>query len=423
MAQFSNWQNTKLIVDAQHNDLRHLSEGQLWQGETNAGTFARRKWILSIFLIGFILFTLVGSAHAQSHFDATPHLEHLKAALAAGHYLDAYAEFFQINDSAPAVVKAIYETQPDSDADRQVQAFFLALTGRAEDALAAVDALPDSAFSYIVRAVADDLIGNAEDAAAALALALELAQDDAQVYGLVANAAFVDFNVESMMTNSSLALELDPHLALAYRIHGIANLFSGDPQAALADADQGSELDPTFYGFYTLRANIHLAQGEPSAALTELDAALALNPDSYVANAMRAGANAALGNTETAAQDYSVAVNVKTVEVVEGGVLEADKPVPLMMTLGKTFHLHFDAQANQMVTISVTSVNANKVDPVVLLLSPKGVSLAFNDDASDESLDAMVERYLLNKGGTYTVVVSHANGGSEGDIRVLLSLQ
>lgn len=419
MAQFTNWENTKLIVEAHHHDLLHSAQSANWQKPDRRG-FSRSIRTVGLLVIVFALLTLVSNTHAQSQFDAEPHLQRLSAALADGRFLDAYGEFFQINDSAPAVVIAVYDQVPETAADRQTQAFFLGLTGRAEQALQAVDALPDDAFTCTLRAIAHDLLGNSEESTAALAQAVAYADDDAQVYGLVANAAFINFNVEGMMTYSARALELDPDLPLALRAHSLATLFSGDPNSALEDANRGLELNPSFYGFHTLRANIYLALGQPEDALAELDAALALNPYSFVANGIRSGVNEALGNFDNAAQDFAASVNVKTVDIVEGETLEANVPTPLTMTLGRTFRLPFDGQANQIVTLHVTSDSPGAVDPTIMLLNPAGVPVAFNDDASDETLDALIEAYELRENGTYTVVVAHANGGSEGELTVLL---
>ena len=100
----------------------------------------RSPWM---FLVVFSLLSIVTfPAAAQSDFDTAPHLERLTLALTEGRFLDAYGEFFQINDSAPAAIEAVYEMQPESDAEKQTQAFFLALTGRAEAALTLVDSLP-----------------------------------------------------------------------------------------------------------------------------------------------------------------------------------------------------------------------------------------------------------------------------------------
>jgi hypothetical protein len=59
---------------------------------------------------------------------------------------------------------------------------------------------------------------------------------------------------------------------------------------------------------------------------------------------------------------------------------------------------------------------------VVLLVHPDGTRLVFNDDASDETLSAAISGYDLPQSGIYLLVVSHANGGSEGDIAVVLTV-
>jgi hypothetical protein len=93
------------------------------------------------------------------------------------------------------------------------------------------------------------------------------------------------------------------------------------------------------------------------------------------------------------------------------------------MTAGRTYRLPFTAQAGQTATIQATSVNPGEVDPVVLVVGPDGTPLVFNDDASDETLDAVISEYELPTSGTYMLVVSHALGGSEGDIVIDLKIQ
>ncbi len=377
----------------------------------NAGQF-----VTQLFLIVTLL--LAGRVQAQSHFDAESHLQQLNAALAENRFLDAYNAFFQINDSSPAAVKAIYESAAQTDADRVTQAFFFALTGRADDALTTVDSLPENVSTLLIRAVAANLLDQQNVSDAALAKAVDLADDDAQLYGLIANAAFIHFDVERMMTYSTRALELQPDLALALRAHALANLMSGELQTALEDSNRGLEIDPEFYGFHTLRANIFMAKGQPEDALAELDAALALNPDSSVANGIRSRVYAALGNMEAATRDFAAAMNVKTAEVVDGGALIVGQSTSVTMTLGRAFHLSLDGEQGQSVTLSVASQVPGAVDPTLLLLSPEGVPLTFNDDASDDTMDASIKGYTLPESGTYTIVVCHANGGSEGDLTV-----
>lgn len=101
----------------------------------------------------------------------------------------------------------------------------------------------------------------------------------------------------------------------------------------------------------------------------------------------------------------------------------AGEAVVVTMTAGRTYHQPFDAQAGQVINASTTSVYPNAVDPVLLVVHPDGTPLAFNDDAGDETLDASIANYAIPESGTYELVVSHANGGSEGNIEILINIQ
>jgi len=380
--------------------------------------------VLTTSIVLLTLLTIVGSVQAQTgSSDSASSLATLGAALAAGHYLDAYNEVFVLNDSAPAELIDAMAAEPEVEADQQVRVFLLLFSGHPAQALTQAEALTESALSFAVKAAANSIIGNTDDASAALSMALERTSDDAQLYGLMAAAGFVQGNSEQVLENSGRAVEIDPDLAGAYRLRGIGKLRSGDPEAALLDANHAIELDPTVYFYRYLRANIYFAFGDPEAALREVDAALALNPRSYLGHALRAGANTALGNLEQAALDFANSVDVRTNEVIGADSLISGAPVQVAMTFGRTFQLSFEARAAQMLSINVNSVNPDEVDPVMLIVSPEGTPLIFNDDANDDSLDAEITDYTLPESGTYTLVVSHANAGSEGDLEVLISLR
>ncbi|MCC6613717.1 MAG: hypothetical protein IT320_09585 [Anaerolineae bacterium] len=379
------------------------------------------KLKLSVVLIA--VFAIVGGVHAQTDFDGRSSLDRLGAALGAEHYLDAYSEVFMLYDSAPAALIEALAAEPEAEADQHVHVFLSLFSGQPEQALTRADALPTSAFSLAVAAAANSIVGNAEDAADAFSLALERSSDGAQLYGLMAAAAFVKGNPDEILENSSHAVEMNPNLAAAYRLRGIGNLYSGDLEAALLDAERALELDPTTYYFHYLRASIYFGFGDPETAINDINAALALNPRSFIGNAMRAGANAALDHMEQAAQDFASAIDARTNEVIDADPLVSDASAQFTMTFGRTLHLPFEASDTQTLTINVNSINLDEVDPVVLLVSPEGVPLVFNDDASDDTLDAEIADYVLPEGGMYTLVVSHANAGSEGDVEVLLSLR
>ena len=381
---------------------------------------SRKLGLLFVLVMGLIS---VGNARAQAvGSERRPYRESISAALAVGNYLDAYSAVFMLNDSAPSELVEALMSEPETEADQQTQVFLLLFAGLPDKALTEAEGLPESSFSLVIQVAANDILGNVEAADHAFALALEGAPDEAQLYVLRAAAAFVKGEPDKILENSSHAIELNPKLAAAYRLRGIAKLYTGDPEAALADADSAIKLDPSVYFFHYLRGNAHFALGDPEAALADVDAALALNPSSFIGHVMRSKANVALNNGQQAAQDFASAVEARTNEVVSGDSLVPGEPVQMTMTFGRTFRLPFEVQAGQTLSAHVAGVHPGEVDPLVLVLSPEGVPLVFNDDASDDTLDAEINGYTLLDSGTYTLVVSHANGGSEGKIEALLSL-
>ncbi|MCB9454271.1 MAG: hypothetical protein H6672_22790, partial [Anaerolineaceae bacterium] len=75
-------------------------------------------------------------------------------------------------------------------------------------------------------------------------------------------------------------------------------------------------------------------------------------------------------------------------------------------------------------SLSAMSVEPGAVDPLMLIVAPDGTPLTFNDDADPDNdvLDSMIADFPAPSDGTYTLIVSHALGGSEGDIQVLVDL-
>ena len=71
----------------------------------------------------------------------------------------------------------------------------------------------------------------------------------------------------------------------------------------------------------------------------------------------------------------------------------------------------FSGAAGQTVTIAATTT---AFDPLLILISPGGVPLAINDDASASTRDASLT-FTLPTAGTWTVVVNHATGAATGD--------
>jgi hypothetical protein len=59
---------------------------------------------------------------------------------------------------------------------------------------------------------------------------------------------------------------------------------------------------------------------------------------------------------------------------------------------------------------------------LIVLLDPNGDPIAGDDDSGTQ-LDSLISSFELPTDGTYTLLVSHAGGGSEGDIELSLTAQ
>ena len=57
------------------------------------------------------------------------------------------------------------------------------------------------------------------------------------------------------------------------------------------------------------------------------------------------------------------------------------------------------------------------MDPLILLLDSDGIPIIVDDDGGIQ-YNSLLERYSLGDGGEFTLVVSHAGGGSVGEIIV-----
>ncbi len=186
---------------------------------------------------------------------------------------------------------------------------------------------------------------------------------------------------------------------------------------AIDGFDRGSAPEELGYAYFA-RANIWTAQERWDEALADLDEALALQPamqDYYMA---RGSVYSALGRPALAGRDFYRRMTLLERESYEAA-LEAGGSVTVEMEQGLVARLRFEGAAGQRVTIAARDTLGAGVDPLLALLDPAGQPLLGDDDGGGE-LDALISDFELPADGEYTAVVSHANGGYEGKVRVSL---
>ncbi len=135
----------------------------------------------------------------------------------------------------------------------------------------------------------------------------------------------------------------------------------------------------------------------------------------------RATSYQGLGETERAAGDFALYVALNAAEVVDGDPLRVGREVTVSMSEGLVFQLPFSADEGDKITISAVSPDGS-VDPLLVLLDPEGSPLIGSDDTDAANLDfnASVEAFEAPEDGDYLLLVTHAGGGSEGRVQVLV---
>jgi hypothetical protein len=181
--------------------------------------------------------------------------------------------------------------------------------------------------------------------------------------------------------------------------------------------------DPGYFAFYILRGNAHRATGDSQSALADFDQVIALAPQSGFGYALRAELKLQMGDDAAAALDISTAMELETIDRIDGAALVTDRPAMIPMTFGRVYYLPFEAHQGDKLTLSAISVKPGAVDPVILIVAPDGTPLIYNDDADVDAdvLDAVIADFEAPADGTYMLMVSHARGGSEGNIEVLVA--
>ena len=186
---------------------------------------------------------------------------------------------------------------------------------------------------------------------------------------------------------------------------------------AIESFERGSRPAELGYAYYT-RATVLLSEEKEDEALEDLTLALELQPDMQDYYLARGIIYAESERTQLAGADFHQRMNR-----LERDSLELDialgEDVAVEMAQGLVARLRFAGEAGQRVTIAARDFLGAGVDPLLALLGVDSLPLAGDDDGGGE-LDALIKGYELPADGLYTALLSHANGGYEGVIRVSL---
>ena len=249
--------------------------------------------------------------------------------------------------------------------------------------------------------------------------AIELDPDTAYYYRLRAFAYYALEDYEAALSDFDRAIELEPDNPNAYVDRAFAHQDLGDDEAALADFTQAIELDPDYQYAYQSRGWAYITAGDYEAAIEDFEIALELDEDDRWSYLGRATAQLEIGEIAASAQDYATYVELTEAFRFDGPNLRYGRSESVPMSEGNVYYLPLQAQSGDVLTITALA-DTPEVDPLVLLLAPDGTPLAGNDDidAASGNYSAQIPAFEIPRSGTYTVVVTHAGGGSTGTVTI-----
>ena len=125
-----------------------------------------------------------------------------------------------------------------------------------------------------------------------------------------------------------------------------------------------------------------------------------------------------MGDAEASAADYYRYALLNRTRGFYHSELQGDSRFQLPMREGWVYSIPFTATAGQTVDIDVDTVEPGFVDPLIVLIGPDNRPLIGDDDISRSDYDANIDGFKLPSDGQYVLVVSHAEGGSNGNINV-----
>jgi len=247
--------------------------------------------------------------------------------------------------------------------------------------------------------------------------------NDAIAYYNRGNARGDSGDLAGALADYDAALLLDPDDPLIYYNRGVERYRSGDMEGALADYNETIRLNPEARYAYTNRAFVRQNLGDWEGALADFDMAVQLDPNEGYGYLNRGNTRFQLGDVEGATQDYAGWLKVLERDPVTLEAMQSGDSVTVEMAFRRVYHIPFEAQAGQLVTVEVHNAaeSGKFVDPLVVIFNAAGEAVIGNDDY--DGFDAAVVDFPVSEGGQYTLLVSHAASGYDGNVEIVLDLE
>ncbi len=305
----------------------------------------------------------------------------------------------------------------------------------------ALNPLADEA--YALRGIANAQLGRLQRAIDDYTQALEIKNYEWTYYTFRANTYSQLGEFGSAFQDYNEAIRYNPRFSPAFRnradlnnslgesieanideliADGLNRLNFGDNAGAISNfteaIDAESAQNATMAAAYYNRGLANYNLGDLTAAIEDYSSAIDALPTMHDPYLARGIAYAEQDRIQAAGEDF-----IERIDILESKTyadsISIGSQQDVDMAFGSVYRLTFEGSAGQSVTLAARDVDGVGVDPLIALLGPDGAAIAGDDDLGG-FFDSQIEAFELPADGTYTLVVSHANGGFDGTVRVTL---
>lgn len=305
---------------------------------------------------------------------------------------------------------------------------------------------PDNVNARVGRAIAYGQLGRFDEALTDMARAIELEPWDESLFTIRASVyqsmgdrgnALLDytqaitispFDINAIAARAAIYAELgDTQSAQIDEaiVRGLRNLGNANPSGAIAafeDATESGVESPAVALAHYISAELFRGN-DPDRMLEAYNRAIELNPQMHIAYLARGILHRQSQNIEQAGADFAQRMDIHGRDVREQAV-SIGQSVELEMAYQRVYRLTFAGRAGNTVTFTADDQPGSLVDPLIALLDPAGTPIAGDDDFGG-NLNSEIAEFQLPVDGTYTLLVSHAEGGGatgfRGEIEVTIT--
>jgi hypothetical protein len=360
-------------------------------------------------------------AIAAAPTDYSNYVGRMQSAVLARDYVRAVNDANTLNDYAPDLFTTTlqnYDTGLAANPNDIHTLMFRALLNwvGAQDGLVIADTEliiqldPQNAFAWLFHGSSNKYLGDEFTPFADFQMAVNLDEGNYSIYALIGSTHAQTNSLEDALLALNRAILLNPQDARSYYFRGVVYSNQQDYSSAIQEYTTAINLQPTYLDPLFDRAQMYTRQGNLDAAMNDFNRILELDSGYKLAYLNRGVLQEWAGNIAAALPDFARYIELNTTN----GYLPAlpaliDGVTPVQIMPNQTAQLVISGSVGQIITITAASPGG-RVDPLVLLLAPDGVTpIAGSDDPSSGERSPRIASFVLPQDGAYILYVTSSD--------------